>query len=88
MISTKNLDKILTHPGFSGGNYEGKTKEPLIYKGSEESARQDLNLRPLRPEGLGENGRAWHTVQTVIIRTFIAFLIDYSIGYSYFKTKS
>ena len=51
------------------------------------SARQDLNLRPLRPEGLGENGRAWHTVQTVIIRTFISFHIDYSIGYSYFKPK-
>ena len=52
------------------------------------SARQDLNLRPLRPEGLGENCRARHIAQTIVIRTFISFLIDYSIGYSYFKTKS
>ncbi len=42
----------------------------------------------LRPEGLEENGNARHTVQTIVIRTFISFHIDYSIGYSYFKTKS
>jgi hypothetical protein len=52
------------------------------------SARQDLNLRPLRPEGLGENSRARHTAQTIVIRTFISFHNDYSIDYSYFKTKS
>jgi len=51
------------------------------------SARQDLNLRPLRPEGLEENGKARHTAQTIVIRTLSSFHIDYSIGYSYFKPK-
>ena len=68
------MNKTWENPGF-------------IYK-YEVSARQDLNLRPLRPEGLGENSRARHIAQTIVIRTFISFHIDYSIGYSYFKTKS
>jgi len=88
------MNKTWENPGFIY-KYEVSARQDLNLRSRlpawsiRRATRCHRHLRaPLRPEGLAENGRARHTVQTLIIRTFISFHIDYSIGYSYFKTKS